>query len=262
MKFIGKNIRQARKNAALSQKDLAKKLKLSHKSISAYETGRAIPPADTLVKISLITNTPIHKLVNKPDSTKKRVELPKEKNILDLFLQIGVLKQVERIGWVLKGIKNPESIADHNFRVTIMAMILCDYFPKINKERVLELSLIHDWGVIKLGDIISEHGKSIVANKNNKKEEERNVVKEILKSFNQQERYLRLWDEYYQQRTAEATFLKQIEKLEMAIQALEYESSRETYADLGEFWNNAEKYLKDKELEPIFKKLKQMSSSG
>jgi len=35
--------------------------------------------------------------------------------------ELGKLKEMPRRGWVIRDIKNPESIADHTFRVAIMA---------------------------------------------------------------------------------------------------------------------------------------------
>jgi len=57
---IAKKLKQARVEAALSQKDLADSLKLSDRTISAYEKGRAMPPLDTLQSISNLT----HKSIN------------------------------------------------------------------------------------------------------------------------------------------------------------------------------------------------------
>ena len=45
--------------ADMSQKELAKKLGVSDKTVSAYETGRAIPPTTTLAKISELTKVSI-----------------------------------------------------------------------------------------------------------------------------------------------------------------------------------------------------------
>ena len=60
MDKIAKKLKQARVEAALSQKDLANSLKLSDRTISAYEKGRAMPPLDTLQNISNLT----HKSIN------------------------------------------------------------------------------------------------------------------------------------------------------------------------------------------------------
>ncbi len=48
-------IRRARRSADLSQQDLGRKIGVSKTAVSAYETGRAIPPLPTLKKISKIT---------------------------------------------------------------------------------------------------------------------------------------------------------------------------------------------------------------
>ncbi len=60
---IFKNIKVARINSGLSQKDLAEKLGVSDKTISAYETGRAIPPTHTLAKIADLTSVPIQNII-------------------------------------------------------------------------------------------------------------------------------------------------------------------------------------------------------
>ncbi|MEK7518068.1 MAG: helix-turn-helix transcriptional regulator [Patescibacteria group bacterium] len=59
MDGLAHRIRHARRNANLSQKQLARKLKLSEMAVSAYETGRAIPPLPTLGKISRVTGFPL-----------------------------------------------------------------------------------------------------------------------------------------------------------------------------------------------------------
>jgi ADP-ribose pyrophosphatase YjhB (NUDIX family)/DNA-binding XRE family transcriptional regulator len=66
-----KNIKKARTSLDLSQKELAKRLGVSDKTVSAYETGRAIPPTPTLAKIAEITNTSIPKLLGIKDKDDK-----------------------------------------------------------------------------------------------------------------------------------------------------------------------------------------------
>ena len=57
---LARNIQQARKSAGFSQKELAQKLSVSNKTISAYESSRAVPPVPTLKKIAEITRQPIN----------------------------------------------------------------------------------------------------------------------------------------------------------------------------------------------------------
>ncbi len=58
-KAIGQKLKKARKESGLSQKDLAKSLNVSDKTISAYEVGRAKPNFEMMKKISKLTKKPI-----------------------------------------------------------------------------------------------------------------------------------------------------------------------------------------------------------
>uniref|UniRef100_A0A7C4XVD9 NUDIX domain-containing protein n=1 Tax=candidate division WWE3 bacterium TaxID=2053526 RepID=A0A7C4XVD9_UNCKA len=61
--LLFRNIRMARVQAGLSQKDFARKLGVSDKTISAYETGRAIPPTKALSKIASIAGLSLSELM-------------------------------------------------------------------------------------------------------------------------------------------------------------------------------------------------------
>jgi len=82
------------------------------------------------------------------------------------------------------------------------------------------------------------------------------VMKKVFGNYPDGKKYIKLLKEFNEQKSPEAKFLKQIDKLEMVLQALEYE--RAGYKNLNEFWENAEKYLEGKELEPIFRELQKM----
>ncbi len=56
---LGSKIKQARKAAGLSQKQLAEELRVSDKAVSSYEVNRAQPGIDTLREISKLTYKPI-----------------------------------------------------------------------------------------------------------------------------------------------------------------------------------------------------------
>ena len=56
---IGQLVRSARKNAHLSQAELANGIGVSDKAISSYEQGRSIPPFDKLKKIASVTGHPL-----------------------------------------------------------------------------------------------------------------------------------------------------------------------------------------------------------
>lgn len=56
---LGEKLKQARKEAGYSQKELASVLKLSDKAVSSYEVGRAEPNLETLQAISQVTYKPV-----------------------------------------------------------------------------------------------------------------------------------------------------------------------------------------------------------
>lgn len=85
---LSKNIKRARQHANLSQEDLALKLGISSKTVSAYETGRAIPPSPMLAKIGSITNTSISEIVGITEPITNEAISKKLDKIENLLLQL------------------------------------------------------------------------------------------------------------------------------------------------------------------------------
>ncbi|HPS40377.1 MAG TPA: helix-turn-helix transcriptional regulator [Candidatus Woesebacteria bacterium] len=86
---ISQKIKQARIEAALSQKELAYGLKLSDRTVSAYEKGRALPPVTTLKTISNLTHKPINYFIDEDITTQEDFDLQmKIKKIEIELLQI------------------------------------------------------------------------------------------------------------------------------------------------------------------------------
>lgn len=180
----------------------------------------------------------------------------KKQQIISLALEFGVLKKVIRTGWKKKGIKDPESVADHTWRVAMLAMVLA---PELNldQNKLIKMALIHDLGEALIGDIIWEKGKKIIGSQEEKHRDERSAIESIFNTGDMKE-YRLLWEEFEHQETIEAKLIKELDKLEMAIQALEYEKEGYSGKKLDEFWENAEKYLKKGEVASIFLELKKI----
>ena len=70
---------------------------------------------------------------------------------LDFFRLVGKLKTTPRTGWVNNEVKSPESIADHMYRMSMLAMLITD--PAINKDRLIKICLVHDLGESIVGKI-------------------------------------------------------------------------------------------------------------
>ena len=53
-------------------------------------------------------------------------------NALNFFHLVGKLKITKRTGWVNHNVNLPESIADHMYRMSILAMLITD--PKVSNK--------------------------------------------------------------------------------------------------------------------------------
>ncbi len=174
--------------------------------------------------------------------------------ILSLYFKINQLKQLYRQGW-LKYIspERCESVADHTFGVAVLAVLVNDFYSLgLDVERILIMSLLHELGETKIGDLTPQDGVPLLE----KHRLERAVVVELFKDFPDGEKYIKIWDEFEERKTAEANFVFQIEKLEMALQAKIYEG---LYGgDLFEFQEYVEKILTDGLLRSLIKELENL----
>lgn len=72
--------------------------------------------------------------------------------LTDFAYEIGLLKRYKRTGWLIAGVNDPESIADHSFRAAVFAGVLAA-MEGANPERAALLSLFHDSQETRLTDI-------------------------------------------------------------------------------------------------------------
>lgn len=86
-------------------------------------------------------------------------EAPSTQEQLEFFQHIFQLKKTRRTGWLKRGIDNCESIADHMYRMAMIAMIM-ELPPETNRERCIMMALVHDLAEAIVGDITPECGIS------------------------------------------------------------------------------------------------------
>ena len=140
--------------------------------------------------------------------------------ISNFFFQIANLKNIPRTGWKTKlHISNPESVADHSYMMTVMAMIMSD-IKNLNTEKIIKMSLLHDWAESKIGDFMPDE---IAPDKKIALEE--NPMNEILGILPHsiKDDYSTIWNEYQDMISSESKLVHEIDKLEMALQAKIYE---------------------------------------
>ena len=74
--------------------------------------------------------------------------------IVSFGYEAGQLKKLPRAGWLLAGIASPESVADHSFRVAVLAYVIAVQ-EGANPERAAALGLFHDFPETRTGDVPS-----------------------------------------------------------------------------------------------------------
>ena len=73
------------------------------------------------------------------------------KEYLAIVHCIAELKERTRHAWMKSG--RQESVAEHSWRMALMAYFLRDEFPTVDLTRVLLMALLHDMGEVFTGDI-------------------------------------------------------------------------------------------------------------
>ncbi|HET8634674.1 MAG TPA: HD domain-containing protein [Gemmatimonadales bacterium] len=140
--------------------------------------------------------------------------------ILDFLRSAETLKSTLRTCYASTG--RQESVAEHSWRLALMAMLLRYEFPELDSGKVLRMCLIHDLGEAIGGDIPApeqarrrEEGLSA-----GKAEQERRDLVTLLEPLPAalQLEITMLWDEYEAAASPEARLVKALDKLETILQ--------------------------------------------
>ncbi|HEX5347867.1 MAG TPA: HD domain-containing protein [Pseudonocardiaceae bacterium] len=83
--------------------------------------------------------------------------------IIGFAYEAGFLKRLPRAGWLLGGVRQPESVAEHSFRVGVLAYVIAAQ-EGANPDRAAALGLFHDLPETRIGDVPSV-GRPYVATK-------------------------------------------------------------------------------------------------
>ncbi len=109
-----------------------------------------------------------------------------------------------------------ESNAEHSWRLSLMAMLWSDKLDhKVNKERAMQIALVHDLGEVLAGDIPVHQQDADVKNKKRDIEfQAMNTLMYKLTAKKEEHELYQFWLEYEQQITPESKFIKALDKLE------------------------------------------------
>jgi putative hydrolase of HD superfamily len=156
------------------------------------------------------------------------------------YYEINQLKHLYRQGWLQRGIPKSlcESVAEHSFSMALLALLLIDQIsPALDRQQVLLMALIHDLGEIYAGDFTPQDGMP----SDEKHALEAKAFQQVFGGLTGGQRYIDVWRAYERGESPEAHFVKQVDRLEMALQASIY--ARRGFSDMGDFFDSARKAL-------------------
>ena len=202
-------------------------------------------------------------------------------DLIEFFLKTGEVKRLKQRGLILRGVKDPANIGEHNFRETLMGWVLTTSFDVgVDPHRIIKISLVRDLASGYAGDptpyepLIWKHEGQDIQEVFKKwirlpKEEKEQYLKEKLKqqrtglenllthlpdpAANEMEK---LWTEYENQTTQEARFVYQLHFLEDFIQALEYWKEDKSFP-IESWWHQMKELISEPVLVELLGKLDQ-----
>jgi len=148
----------------------------------------------------------------------------KPRELIDFLNVIEKLKCNTRHSYTSSGRK--ESVAEHSWRLAVMAMLCKDEYPSLDIDRVIKMCLIHDFGEALTGDIPAFWKNE--AHENVEDKATGNILAMLPKEYEAE--FQALFDEMDALETEEAKLFKALDNMEAVISHNEADIS--TWIDL------------------------------
>ena len=159
--------------------------------------------------------------------------------LLDRAIEFTELKDVERTGWVLRGVEQPESVADHSWGTAQLCLIFAPQaaqdpgLPKLDPHRAVSMALVHDLAEVEVGDIPRRMDPAAVdQTATDKARLESAAIMRLTATDGMDDESVGavslhmvhdLWREYEEASTAAARFVRDMNLIDMCLQAFVYE---------------------------------------
>lgn len=155
----------------------------------------------------------------------------------ETLLEALGLKALPRTGWVRSGVPGPESVAAHSWGVSWLVLVL---LPRhLDRQRALTYAVLHDLAEVRAGDWTPHDGVS----REDKARAEREAMIGLCADLPNGAELLATWEAYEAQADDEARFVRQLDRVDMALQAARYAS--EGAAGMDEFLDSALAFVTD-----------------
>jgi putative hydrolase of HD superfamily len=145
---------------------------------------------------------------------------PEADPVIASYYRVMRLKRLFRQGWLKRSIPEElcESVAEHSFGVAMLALLAPA--EGVDRGHALLLALTHELGETYAGDITPVDGVP----PEEKSRREREALLRALEGHPESGYFLALWEEFEAGATPEARFVRELDRLEMGLQAALYKA--------------------------------------
>ena len=161
---------------------------------------------------------------------------------LDVLLEAVKLKALPRAGWVRKGVPAPETVASHSWGVAWLVLALAP--EGIDLAKALAYATLHDLAEVRVGDLTPVD--PVTPGEKSRREHE--AISELTRSLGRPG-LAALWDAFENGVDREARLVRELDKLDMALQALAHHQAGR--AGMREFVDSADRAIADPALRPL-----------
>lgn len=130
---------------------------------------------------------------------------------IHFFHEVGLLSDTPRSGFAFLG-SGKQSVAEHSFRMALIAYALADLVPteKIDRSKLLAMSLLHDLPEARIGDLNYVNKRYVEAN-------EEKALEDIRSAYPCGSHIFDLLKEYREGKTIEAKLAHDADQLELML---------------------------------------------
>ena len=139
-----------------------------------------------------------------------------------------LLQNVERTGWVERGVKNPETVKEHTEALLKLADEMSEYLSVEETDGLLDMLEIHDWPEALHGDevilVTPDDDKKALLEQKFKNEER--ALEELCQELPNKQEIIALWHRFETSDDPAAAFARQLDKYQAVEKAWEYEQAQ------------------------------------
>ena len=148
---------------------------------------------------------------------------------VEFLMDVNSLEGVDRAGFAMRGVEDPECVAAHTAGVAAAALLVADRLDEpVDRARILTMAVLHDLGEAKVGDI------PLVTKTEEDDLREAAAADEMVEGLSPG--FADALREYREQATVEARVVKAADKLQMMAKVLAYQAESRGHLDV--FWEN------------------------